>query len=118
MRDGSTRDTTSANLDIVLDIVHRYNYDYDQDGEYDHIANLLNFRLECFIVKRLIKFQKSVATIPKTWQDAYGDTVKATASEVATCLNAALDHLGAGNGLRSWRENRTAIKRKQKRQDN
>ena len=44
MRDGSTRDTASANLDIVLDIVHRYNYDYDQDGEYDHIANLLNFR--------------------------------------------------------------------------
>ena len=69
-------------------------------------------------VKSLTKFQKSVATIPKTWQDAYGDTVKATASEIATCLNAALDHLGAGNGLRSWRENRTAIKRKQKRQEN
>lgn len=91
LRDGSSRDTAASNIDVVLDIVHRYNLDVDD------INDLLKFR---------------ISTIPKSWQDAYGDTVTKTASEIATCLNSALDNTGSGNNLRSWRENRTAVKRK------
>jgi len=93
LRDGGTRDTASDNIDVVLDIQHRF-------GENDDITQLLNFR---------------ISTIPKSWKDLFGDTITKTAGEVADCLNAAFDNSGVANGLRSWRENRKKIKRRQKR---
>ena len=70
LRDGSDRDLTQ-NLEIVLNIRH----DYDLDIE--DITELLVFR---------------VAMIPKTWTDAYGDTIKKTAGEISDCLNMLADN--------------------------
>lgn len=53
-------------MEVVLNIRH----DYDLDVE--DITELLVFR---------------IAMIPKTWTDAYGDTIKKTSGEIAECLN-------------------------------
>ena len=65
LRDSSSRDL-SQNIEVVLNIRH----DYDLDVE--DITELLIFR---------------IAMIPKTWTDAYGDTIKKTAGEISDCLN-------------------------------
>ena len=68
--DGSARDLTQ-NMDVVLDI--RHNYDLDLQD----ISELLNFR---------------IAMIPKSWTDAYGDTIRKNGQEVADCLNQMLNN--------------------------
>ena len=68
--DDSARDLTQ-NMDVVLDI--RHNYDLDLQD----ISELLNFR---------------IAMIPKSWTDAYGDTIRKNGQEVADCLNQMLNN--------------------------
>jgi len=71
LRDGTTRDTATQNLNVVFDISHDYELDVED------ITELLDFR---------------VAMVPKSWVDQYGDTIKKTATEVAECLNQALNN--------------------------
>lgn len=59
-------------MEVVLNIRH----DYDLDVE--DITELLVFR---------------IAMIPKTWTDAYGDTIKKTSGEIAECLNQGKFHV-------------------------
>ena len=59
-------------MEVVLNIRH----DYDLDVE--DITELLVFR---------------IAMIPKTWTDAYGDTIKKTSGEIAECLNQGKFHI-------------------------
>ena len=66
LRDGSSRDIATQNLNVVLNIRH----DYDLDTE--DITELLKFR---------------VAMIPKVWTDDFGDAIKSNAQDIADCLN-------------------------------
>ena len=66
LRDGSSRDIATQNLNVVLNIRH----DYDLDTE--DITELLKFR---------------VAMIPKVWTDDFGDSIKSNAQDIADCLN-------------------------------
>jgi hypothetical protein len=72
LRDGSPRDLTQ-NLEVVLDIKHDYDMDSLSHGD---VYDLLEFR---------------AALIPKTWTDAYGDTTKKTAQEIADCIDDMVD---------------------------
>ena len=70
LRDGSDRDL-AANMDVVLDIRHKYDLDLED------VTELLNFR---------------IALIPKSWEDKYGDTIRKNGQEVANCLNSMLNN--------------------------
>ena len=70
LRDGSDRDL-AANMDVVLDIRHKYDLDLED------VTELLNFR---------------IALIPKSWEDKYGDTIRKNGQEVADCLNSMLNN--------------------------
>merc|ERR1712050_826147 len=90
LRDGSTRDL-SQNLEVVLNIRH----DYDLDVE--DITELLVFR---------------IAMIPKTWTDAYGDTIKKTSGEIAECLNQVVNDKAKVDGWVRRRNQPEAPKKK------
>ena len=81
--DGTTRDLTQ-NMDVVLDI--RHNYDLDLQD----ISELLNFR---------------IAMIPKSWTDAYGDTIRKNGQEVADCLNQMLNNNAKVRSYKSFISN-------------
>merc|ERR1712176_1416357 len=70
LRDGSTRDVTNNNIEVVLDIQHKFDLDIED------INQLLVFR---------------IAMVPKTWQDDFGDWITLTAEELSACLNSILD---------------------------
>lgn len=77
LRDGSLRDVTNNNIEVVLDVRH------DHDLDVEDITDLLVFR---------------IALVPKTWQDEYGDWIKKTAKEVSECLNAMHNHQAKVDG--------------------
>ena len=81
--DGTARDLTQ-NMDVVLDI--RHNYDLDLQD----ISELLNFR---------------IAMIPKSWTDAYGDTIRKNGQEVADCLNQMLNNNAKVRSYKSFISN-------------
>ena len=92
LRDGTTRDVASNNIEVVLDVRH----DYDLDVE--DITELLVFR---------------IAMVPKTWQDAYGDWITKTAEELAVCLNAILNKQAKVDGsLRTQNKKKQVNKKK------
>jgi len=76
LRDGSPRDM-SANMEVVLDIRH----DYDLDVE--DVTELLLFR---------------AALVPKTWLDAFDDTIKKNAQEIADCIDDVVDEKAKVDG--------------------
>jgi len=86
LRDGSNRDVTTQNIEVVLNIRH----DYDLDVE--DISELLIFR---------------IAMVPKTWQDEYGDWITKTAEEISECLNAMLNEKAKVDG--SLRSNKRKV---------
>merc|ERR1712110_415675 len=95
LRDGSARDL-SANMEVVLDIRH----DYDLDSE--DIGELLLFR---------------AALVPKTWVDAFGDTIKKSGKEIADCIDDIVDEKAkVDGGLRKskskskWKPEKTPAK--------
>jgi len=81
----------SQNMEVVLNIRH----DYDLDVE--DITELLVFR---------------IAMIPKTWTDAYGDTIKKTSGEIAECLNQVVNDKAKVDGWVRRRNKPEAPKKK------
>ena len=80
LRDGSDRDL-AANMDVVLDIRHKYDLDLED------VTELLNFR---------------IALIPKSWEDKYGDTIRKNGQEVADCLNSMLNNNAKVSLFYNW----------------
>ena len=70
LRDGTSRDVVSQNMEVVLNVRHAYDIDVED------IEELLRFR---------------IFMVPKTWKDDYGDWISKTAKEVSECLDAMLD---------------------------
>jgi len=68
LRDGSIRDITTQNIEVVLDIRHT--------KDIADIDELLVFR---------------IAMVPKTWNDKYNDPQTTTVEELSNCLNHMLD---------------------------
>ena len=70
LRDGTSRDVVSQNMEVVLNVRHAYDIDVED------IEELLRFR---------------IFMVPRTWKDDYGDLISKTAKEVSECLDAMLD---------------------------
>merc|ERR1711915_494106 len=89
LRDGSTRDVTNNNIEVVLDIQHKFDLDIED------INQLLVFR---------------IAMVPKTWQDDFGDWITLTAEELSACLNSILDEKAKLDGQVRKKLNKIAEK--------
>jgi len=88
LRDGTSRDVVSQNMEVVLNVRHAYDIDVED------IEELLRFR---------------IFMVPKTWKDDYGDWISKTAKEVSECLDAMLDEKAKVDSSLRMRPSKVAL---------